>query len=161
MSAHAETLQKIDHALPANFPFYHLGTVELAPGIDHDLTPARTDELLREVERSRGAAFSLRGDVNGLLVVLFDQALDVSTYTELGNVIASQVVNRLYELGSLDVVLSPPRVVDGAQVRDWVDPHRSLCIARTYHHVHEQRKLRVRTLILPATPLSAREGARA
>lgn len=145
------TIDRIEKALPTGFPFYHLGTVELAPASeDGHASPAQISALLNEVELQRGAAFSLQGDVRGLLVVLFDQGLDVSTYTELGNLIASQVVNRLYELGSLDVVLSPPRLVQGRQVREWIDPQRSLCIARTYHHVHEQTTLKVRTLILPA-----------
>lgn len=144
------SVEHIEKALPENFPFYHLGTVELAPQNEGGASPARIAEILNEVELSRGAAFSLRGDVSGLLVVLFDAKLDVSTYTELGNLIASQVVNRLYELGNLDIALSPPKLVQGRQVREWVDPQRALCVARTYFHVHEQQKLLVRTLILPS-----------
>src|SRR5690348_956386 len=107
------------NALPQNFQFYHLGEVQLKP-IDFDLQ----DETI-------AIAYQIYGDIKALLIVLFAQDLDTSTYCELGNVLASKIANQLNSENNLDVLISPPQTLSKAQLAQITQSALTI-VRRTY-----------------------------
>lgn len=132
-------LDQMSNALPEGFDFYHLGKVEAQTAEPEDF-PAFEDTICM--------GYGFQGDVNGILIAIFDRGLDVSAYTEMGNVMASQFATRLSQKSGLDVMITPPR-----QLQDNTLGHlsrsASSTLARTYHHLHEGKIIPVQVLVLP------------
>src|SRR4051812_46540740 len=95
--------QALSGSLPDAFDFYQLGRVSLA-----GQAVSNASFLAAELEGQARVAFTLKGDLAGLLVLAFDSGLDLSTYMEMGNIIASRLVTAVTQNGKLDVLLSPP-----------------------------------------------------
>jgi hypothetical protein len=105
-------LSRLTSSLPEGFDFYHLGKVEPAPNLtdvegELDIEPQHMlwDSLSEDVK----IGYRIHGDVDGVLVIGFEQGLDLSTYMELGNVIASKIVTALSAKDGLDALISPPQ----------------------------------------------------
>ncbi|MEK6706654.1 MAG: hypothetical protein AABZ06_12790 [Bdellovibrionota bacterium] len=130
-------------ALPTEFEFYHLGNVKLSPG-----EPVEFANLESLVDDYFAIAFSFLGDLRSVLVILFDRDLDVSTYTEMGNVLASQIAVHLNKEEGLDVMISPPHVLNPTQLRKLL-AYGAPIIRKKYLHSHGNRIVTVQTLLIP------------
>lgn len=141
MNDFSDGLRHFYEALPDHFPFYHLGEVR------KELTQDPF-EIAHALESSVAIAYRLQGDIRGLFVILFRPSLDPSTYSELGNIIASRTVTRLHAEKGWDIILSPPRILSSAEIR------RSRLaelpfVHRSYTHDYADYQVPVETLILP------------
>lgn len=131
---------RLIESLPESFSFYHLGEVRMQDSAAPSPSLRDGGAVSPFVSTDRLAvAFTLQGDVRGALVLVFDQGLDVSTYSEMGNIIASRMVTRLGDHEGLDVSLSPPRILTAAQLQGLMRSGRRE--ARAY--MHRQHKLHV------------------
>lgn len=142
----------IRQSLPREFEFYHLGQVEQRPGSE---APPAGAGLLGDDRL--GVAFQVRGDWNGWLLLDFDRGLDSSTYSEMGNVIASQFADRLSRAGQGDVLVSPPLLVTADQAARRLGG-RPPELTTGYFHVHENTVVRLRLSVF-ASDSASREGA--
>jgi hypothetical protein len=155
MSSKSPVLERLIDCLPRSFAFYHLGQVEL-----------RTEQARKILALSPGSAplypttssdriavaYSIEGDIRGLITLVFDQGLDVSTYAELGNIIASRVATDLENRHGLDVTVSPPRILRAAQVEELLNQDRPR-LTRTYLHQHEGKVVPLQTLLMSSEGL--------
>ncbi len=124
-------LGRLSSAFPAHFPFYHLGTVELA---DETTAPQAFDSF----HDMRAIGYALHEE-RAALILLFDQGLDPSTYSEMGNIIASR----------LSSAISPPRNMEPGRVAALVRS-ADLVETRTYFHTHGGITVTVHALLLTA-----------
>ena len=92
------TMLSFEHLFPDSFAFYHLGRVERSE------VPTWELSLAGKV----GFAFRIQGELQGLFLVFFDESLDASLYSEIGNTLASRIATTLSKNGSI-VLISPPR----------------------------------------------------
>ncbi|MBC7691401.1 MAG: hypothetical protein H7222_06490 [Methylotenera sp.] len=132
-----ENLTKLIGAFPESFTFYHLGNVEKQAPIDH--------VQALDLKGRSGVSFNLYGDTTGLILFLFDEGLDGSTYTEMGNVLASRMANQLSLEQGWDVMISPPRFLTSLQLQSQVLPALQALEksgqpvpAHRYHHQLQQ-----------------------
>jgi hypothetical protein len=128
-------------ALPQGFEFYHLGRIELEARPTH----GGDDNI--------AIAYRIEGELRGLLLLLLDETLDTSVYSEAGNIIASQLVSKLSDQEGLELTLSPPRILSSGQLRalriqDHEQPH---AISRSYVHRHGDRVIHLTAVLLPVT----------
>lgn len=136
-------METLLHALPEAFPFYHLGTVQ-ADGA----ASARLElDGLRDLQEKFAVAFRFSGDFNGILITLFDRGLDLSTYTEMGNILASQFATRLSAGGGADVMISPPETVAAAGIARLASAPGT--VRRTYKHHFNEMIVPVELLVAP------------
>lgn len=136
------SLEILARSLPEQFPFYHLGEVALT-----EEPPTSWSE-----EGVNAFAFSLRGDIEGLLLVAVDSAEDASLYSEVGNLLASGLANKLDSAEGLDIVISPPQPIETARLRALLEsPADGLSkVEKTYLHRYENKLVPVRTLLITA-----------
>jgi hypothetical protein len=138
MELRSETLLA---ALPASFPFYHLGEVRAAEGM-------AADQSAFDLSRSIGIGFSLLGDARGLILMVFNSTLDLSIYTEIGNTIASKIATQLSVSDGVGVMISPPRSLTPDQVARLMSGRTPL-IQKTYTHVHRDDAVPILVWALP------------
>ncbi|MBY0470108.1 chemotaxis protein CheC [bacterium] len=136
-------LQALEQSLPSEFEFFHLGKVSR----DRSATFPQIQFIDKAV-----VGFTLQGDFRGALLVVFDQGLDVSMYSEMGNIIASQLVTNLSKQG-LDVVISPPKTVGSDQALKLVEqasrlPGGNGIAQQRFLHFNNLYLVNVETLIL-------------
>lgn len=141
-------LEQLSQALPEEFEFYHLGKVLAQTAELHDF-PNLEDTL------AMGYAFN--GDTNGILIAIFDRGLDSSTYSEMGNILASQFATRLSKNNELDVMIGPPKELS-ENTLGHLSRSASSTLARTYHHLYNGKIIPVQVLVLP---LGEQGGGRA
>lgn len=129
-------------ALPESFPFYHMGNVEVSRQSQVSIEISPEDHVV--------LGFRLLGDMRGILFVIFDRGLDLSMYTEMGNILASRFATRLSEKEDVDVMISAPAEINEEEF------HRSITVSqatrlihRTYVHDHNQISIPVQMLVLP------------
>jgi hypothetical protein len=139
MSFHSP-LERLIESLPQSFPFYHLGEARLRPS---------SSESAQEIhcEDRSGIAFTLQGEVRGVLALVFDEGLDVSTYSEFGNIIASQMATHLESRHGLTTRISPPRVLTESQLRNFLQ-QLGPRFARTYLHQHQGHVISIQALVI-------------
>src|SRR4051812_21727541 len=99
-------LQKLMDALPKAFDFYHLGKVKME----------LADPSGQIAPDLSALAYQIHGDITAILVLLFPPDLDESTYAEMGNVIASQLVTQASDLTQIDLMISPPKIIPRDQL---------------------------------------------
>lgn len=128
----------LHEAMPQEFPFYHLGRVE-----------RRASETLNLPEDPAAAVFSLRGDLTGMMIVAFDRDLDPSTYAEMGNILASQLVTRLYSQRRMEVMITSPRMMMGGELRTLLAriPSSAPKVQQCYWHNHAGKTERVHAIL--------------
>ncbi len=133
------TLEILATALPEQFEFYHLGPVHLSPS-------PKTEDYEWSERHAIGIAFA--GDMKALLVLLLEKHLDPSIYSELGNIIASQLSNRLYSEKGLEVLISPPVEISTQRLNQILNKESKM-IRKTYVHSYKNLLIPIETLILP------------
>ena len=145
---------------PESFEFYHLGNVEKQ-------LPISSVQSL-ELDGRSGVSFNLYGDTTGLIVFLFEEGLDVSTYTEMGNVLASRMATQLSIQQGWDVMISPPRFLNSAQLRSQLLPPLQALerlgqqiSAQQYLHQVQLTELESRILELQLVVLTTQSGIQA
>lgn len=131
-----ENLSHLVNALPNRFDFYHLGEVSLQP-TDSDLP------------NSQAVAFHLTGDLQAIMIVLFDKNLDISTYSELGNILASKVATYFNHSTGLDLQISSPQLLTDVQTEHLVQNNQTI-VRRTYTHIYDGKVIPLETLLLSA-----------
>jgi hypothetical protein len=137
-------------SLPQEFDFYHLGRIELSDEPASLLQAnAATDALGIASDDRVAVTYALQGEVQGALALLLDGGLDVSTYSEAGNIIASRMATALAANEDREVTISPPRVLSGERLRKWIEGAKPA--TRTYLHQHEGRTVRLTALVLSAS----------
>jgi len=140
----AEWLQ----AFPTSFDFYHMGTVHAREG-----SPFATFELESALLKdSHAVGFWIEADSRALMILLFDRELDHSTYTEMGNILASRLATELSRRHGIDTLISPPRVLSMARVERAARSASAATprvLQKTYVHQHKNRHVPVEVLILP------------
>jgi chemotaxis protein CheY-P-specific phosphatase CheC len=124
-------------ALPRSFDFYHLGQIEL----QEDELPSSSDRI--------AIAYTLEGEARGALLLLLDEGLDLSTYSEAGNIIASRLATALSARHGLEVTISPPRVLSRAQLQTVLNTGGEKS-ARSYLHRHGSRAISLEAVLLSA-----------
>ncbi len=129
-----ELRTRLNQALPENIPFYHLGVVSRSGTIegtsDHPMAWADLD-----AEGRHAFAFTLyAGEMPGTLVLLFDQGLDASIYSEIGNVMASRLAD------ALGAMPSPPRSLSPKGAERLLRAARGTAVWFEYsHHVDGEK----------------------
>jgi hypothetical protein len=106
-------IQKIAQLLPESFGFYDLGLVQAQNINDKPVVPL-------DLEKSRGVAFRvyhLDEGPSALLIFVFEDGLDPSMYTEMGNTLASKLCKNLSEQEKLEMMISPPIQLKSAPLK--------------------------------------------
>jgi hypothetical protein len=132
--------------LPQRFEFYHLGQVE-AQSTGLPFEPFEENQL----DESSILGFQLYGSARVLLILLFDKALDLSTYSELGNVLTSQVATQLNSKIGTDTMISPPELITSQQLQNLLRRSKP-SIRRTYRHSFGDLVILLEALIFPVSP---------
>jgi chemotaxis protein CheY-P-specific phosphatase CheC len=138
--------RSLSSALPKDFGFYGLGEVTLseersaAPDFDFNDKTA--------------LAFTIFGDRKLSAVVVFDQGLDESMYTEMGNVIMSRAADNLSARLGYSVLISPPYRID-------IDLLQSILASakdserRTYIHTDSTQSTEICVFLIPSAAETA------
>ena len=137
---------------PEGFAFYHLGKVE-------KIAPSGQTEFVEPAlafDKRVGVSFNLYGEETSLIVLLFDQKLDVSTYTEMGNVLASRIASNLCNASGLETMISPPRFLTSEQLQSQISPVLNALEmsgiriqAQEYAHNHGENSISLQLLVIP------------
>ncbi len=130
----------LETAFPEQFDFYHLGQVSAAPG-NEDVSP----ELF---EDQAVISFAFHGDFNGVLFLLVEDSLDRSLYSEMGNLIASMIANRLAAPDGIGVMPSPPREIPVETARRTASI-AGVSLRRDYFHQTGKSVIPVTALLIP------------
>jgi hypothetical protein len=139
-------IPKWTEALPEQFEFYHLGEVK----------QTMTDQIV-DLDRKHIVAFRFYGDTQGVLLILFNEGLDASLYTEMGNIIASRSAQGLGEKDGIGVMITPPSTLKKT-VAERLIANSDYCIQRSYHHKLNGEIIPIDVFVVPHSPLGA-EGA--
>jgi hypothetical protein len=140
---HFSETSALTQALPTGIDFYHLGRIEL----EQTSAPERLDLATGHF----GIGYRLEGEIRGGIVLCLGEGLDVSVYSEAGNIIASQLASALSAERQLEVSISPPRVLTSQQFRSLLAS--GIATLRTY--IHRQghppgnEAVTLRVLLLP------------
>ncbi len=140
------SFDQLFEALPSSFNFYHLGKVELLSESDFPASPHLPPSPLSD-ETSHGLSFHLRGDLNATFIVLFRKDLDLSIYSELGNILASKIANQLLVEKNLQIAISPPHALSNQEMERLFEIE-SFPVRRTYVHQYENRFIYLETLFM-------------
>lgn len=133
-------------ALPKQFQFYHLGSVELIRTPEPEPSPVGLP-----IEDMHAISFLVQGEERGLLILLFDRGLEIATYMEMGNVIASQLADRLSRSYPLGVTISPPKNMATNQLDRIVSSFDGTVQSCAYLHLHQNRSIQVTALLMRHT----------
>jgi len=140
MDAVNSTLTQLIEAFPRDFGFYHLGRVELQ----------NPDEFaVNEREDQSAIAFRIYGDLEAWVVILFEKNLDISTYSELGNILVSKIATHLNLNNGLDVLVEPPRMIVPSQFEGALR-NSNTAVRKSYAHFHKNLIIPIDTWVLPA-----------
>jgi hypothetical protein len=135
---YSENLKQLAGALPQSFEFYNLGQVSLTESTQTFPTQDCT-----------AIGFRLYGDVTALLILLFPLGLDVSLYSEMGNILASRIANQLTSHNKMEVMVSPPSPISEDQFEQLIRRTTGM-IRRSYVHLYKSTVIPVETVILPS-----------
>lgn len=130
----------IERALPRELPFYHLGLMRLEPAGRPEVGVG----LQAHAGDQHVLAYALSGDLSAVVLLLVDRGLDLSTYAEAGNVLASRVATELARSGALDIMVSPPLPLAPSRLGAFPGPW---ILDRTYLHLHQGVAATVRLLV--------------
>jgi hypothetical protein len=149
LTLESDPLLQVIEALPDQFEFYHLGGVELqSPASDENA--AREKLLALDLAENHVIGFTIQGDIKLHLLLFFDKALDKSTYSELGNVIASKIVTHLTQNQEMDLLLSPPQNMAESQIHRIAQSNMQM-LCRTYAHFFQNSVISIEAMIIPGS----------
>jgi hypothetical protein len=136
-------LDLLTQSLPENFSFYHLGVIAL-----RDTASDPAARTIPDPNDDRAAlAYHLRGDIQATVVLLLEPDLDVSMYSEAGNIIASKLATILAEKHGVDVVISPPTRLERAQLNLLASTTQEVA-EKSYVHSHAGKEVLLDALLL-------------
>ncbi|MEO5969098.1 MAG: hypothetical protein ABIQ95_04160 [Bdellovibrionia bacterium] len=144
MTPEQDNFEQLSEALPSSFNFYHLGKVELQP----DLRNPVYGSFDAAGDLPCGIGFYIQGDLNATLVILLEKNLDLSIYSELGNILASKITNQLYVDRQLQLTISPPQPLSEYQLVN-VLKNKLSTIRKIYIHRYENQIVYLETLLVP------------
>ena len=121
-------LEKIKYAVPNKFNFYHLGSVEIANNTIDDRISILDSHASEELYCIGIQIFD--EDEKYLFILTFDRGLDISTYTEMAHIIASQFASNLSE----DAIVSAPLNITPERVKKVESLHEPILISHYFHH---------------------------
>ncbi len=124
----------LKRALPKFFNFYELGSV----------CKSKITKTTLSWDSINCVGFSINGDLQGVLAVFFSENLDESTYTELGNTIASYFVSKINK--DMEVILSPPKKLGSSQINDLIKSN-SIKIYEEYSHNYSNHNIPVKVFL--------------
>jgi len=142
MEESTEFLGNLKNAMPKEFSFYHLGSVEMQS--TRELETQNSELALDDLN---AVAYSFQGDFRGVLVVLVEKGLDVSIYSEMGNILASRMATELMQDG-YDVMISPPRLLQTEQL-DKLMKTSLKKIQGKYAHLYQNTTVPIDVLLIP------------
>jgi len=134
---HGQRFSRLLDAFPTQFEFYHLGTVEQKT-LDFSLNEDFTAVMYR-----------IHGDIHATFLLFFEKSLDPSVYSELGNVLASRIVSQLHAQEGMDLMISPPKLLNPDQVAK-ILKGMSPAIRKTYAHFYKNSVIPVESVVLSA-----------
>jgi hypothetical protein len=145
-------LSEISNLLPEHFGFFGLGTVELQSKVEASQTLPLDFDLLRGVGFR---VYHLDDAPSALLLFIFGADLDESMYTEMGNVLASQLCKSLTEQQKQEMMISPPITLKSQQLRRLAGPEGKFqgpgrLYLHSYHSNGIEKSIPVETWTLPA-----------
>jgi hypothetical protein len=146
MTKKQDNFEQIVESLPYSFNFYHLGKVELQNHLPDHFQDSLSDE---SKSLASGIGFHLRGDLNATLAILFDRDLDLSIYSEVGNILASKIANQLFLDRQLQVEISPPQLLSEIQLETILMSGPST-IRKAYVHQYDDKMVYLQTLLVPS-----------
>jgi len=135
-------MTNLKEALPKEFSFYHLGSVEMRS--QREFTETNAELILEDLN---AVAFSFQGDFRGVLIILVEKGLDVSIYSELGNILASRLATELTHDG-YDVMITPPRLLQAPQLERLIQTPQKK-IHGKYQHLYQNTTVPVETVLIP------------
>lgn len=133
-----DNLINVVNALPSHFEFYHLGKVT------QQSSPC-------EFQDKCSVLFRIYGDIQAWIILVFESDLDFSVYSELGNLLVSQIANQLSSRNGLDVMITPPQLLREDQAIKITENSPQL-IRKNYAHFYKNSTIPIETLIVP-TPI--------
>lgn len=135
------TIERLNAKLPEEFEFYHLGKIARATE-KPDSTDPQTE---LELGNSSYFAFQMIGDavgVNATLLISFPKNLDLSIYSEVGNILASQLASKV------GFMTSPPIYLKSEQAARIIENARGSLLRREYFHLYDRLTLSLHFYIL-------------
>jgi chemotaxis protein CheY-P-specific phosphatase CheC len=141
------SLELLTHSLPENFSFYHLGEITLR---DRAQMQGELPTALPNDDRA-ALAYTLRGDLQAAVVLMLEPDLDLSMYSEAGNIIASRLATQLAEKHGIDVVLSAPVRLERAQL-ELLATAMPEFTEKTYVHSHAGKEILLDALLFMNSP---------
>lgn len=128
-----QNLFQFSDALPQEFDFYHLGKVKQEPS--HE-----------DFKEYSAVAFQFYGEWSAILVLLFSKELDFDLYAEMGNILASRIVMQLNQEKGLDLMISPPQVIQ-EKTLERMTQNAKLVLHHSYTHLYQNSVIPVKTLL--------------
>ncbi len=122
--------------LPQSFNFYSLGQVVLqqSPGRITDQT-GKTEIL-----------YIIEGDTKIFMTLLLDSTLDLSIYSEMGNIIAARVASTLEQNSNTDWMITPPVCIQSNEITKTPQPI-DFSQLYEYHHLIDLETIAFQVLI--------------
>ncbi|MDR3608557.1 MAG: hypothetical protein P4M08_14430 [Oligoflexia bacterium] len=142
-------LETLGKSLPEKFPFYHLGEVAVAETPGAGLILADAAEI--EIADRSALGIRLQGDVRATLLVLIDEELDLSIYSEIANILASRLATELSANHDLDLMISAPSAVSPARLASILQPGRNV-FKKHYLHRYSGLTLPVDAVVIIDAP---------
>jgi len=141
-------MNEILKALPKHFDFYHLGEIQLTPDSPLPSTPLKDQKADHYIENKQAIGYRIFGDRKVLFVLLIPEGLDLSTYSEFGNLLVSKITNQIQQESMLDLYISPPFSIHISRLTQIL--HTNQAIKKTYLHSYGNSVIPIETLILPS-----------
>ncbi len=139
MSLEKDHLDQLIKALPGEFKFYNLGEVKME----------QSDSNIHFDPECISIAYRIYGDFSALIILRFEKDLDQSLYSEMGNIIVSQLATRLNTDQGAVLMISAPKILSESQFKK-LGVEDNTNFRRTYSHFFRDSVIPIETLILSA-----------
>jgi hypothetical protein len=124
----SKSLETLGRSLPDRFPFYHLGEIAVSES-------QFTDSSQIETEGRSAIGIRIYGDFPAMLLVLVDEGLDLSIYSEVANILASRLSTQLSASQEMDILISAPTPLSASRLKDLIRPNQAVLGKRYMHCV--------------------------
>jgi hypothetical protein len=141
-----DLITSLQNRLPKGFDFYHLGNVEIREQkiLTHELLDLKLEDMV-------GVTFHFQGDFRGILLILVEKGMDMSIYSEMGNILAGRIAVELFQDG-YDVMISPPRII-----QEVLENENLMKLLKSddkkihgkYAHVYQSSAVFIETVLIP------------
>jgi len=134
MESNTHLLDQLSIGLPRSFDFYHLGQVR------------EINNNVPDLKNKTGVAFNVYStddNSQACVIAIFDSRLDVSMYTEMGNIMASHATGNIKP-----AMMTPPRILNELRLRSILE-NRSELNYRSFVHDYQNQAVPVHIAIVP------------